>query len=57
MSSLLICIRSFLTVEQAHDISVAAQKRVIQHHRVLHLLTHIDPWRRPDLDHAAAKEG
>lgn len=48
---------STLTVEQAHDISVAAQKRVIQHHRVLHLLTHIDPWRRPDLDHAATKEG
>lgn len=41
-----------LTVEQAHDISVEAQQRVIQHHRVLHLLTHIDPYRRPDLDHA-----
>ena len=35
-----------LTVEQAHDISVAAQQRV------LHLLTHIDPYQRPDLDHA-----
>jgi cation diffusion facilitator family transporter len=44
-----------LTVEQAHDISVAAQKRVLQHHRVLHLLTHIDPYRRPDLDHALAQ--
>ena len=41
-----------LTVEQAHDISVAAQQRVLQHHRVLHLLTHIDPYKRPDLDHA-----
>ena len=41
-----------LTVEQAHSISVNAQKRVLQHHRVLHLLTHIDPWKRPDLDHA-----
>jgi cation diffusion facilitator family transporter len=44
-----------LTVEQAHDISVDAQQRVIQHHRVLHLLTHIDPYRRPDLDHAAVR--
>lgn len=43
---------STLTVEQAHDITVAAQKRVMQHHRVLHLLTHVDPFRRPDLDHA-----
>jgi cation diffusion facilitator family transporter len=42
-----------LTVEQAHDITVAAQQRVMQHHRVLHLLTHIDPYKRPDLDHAA----
>ncbi len=42
---------STLTVEQAHDISVEAQQRVTRHHRVLHLLTHIDPWKRPDLDH------
>ncbi len=40
-----------LTVEQAHDISVDAQQRVMQLHRVLHLLTHIDPYKRPDLDH------
>jgi cation diffusion facilitator family transporter len=40
-----------LTVEQAHDITVAAQQRVMQHHRVLHLLTHVDPYHRPDLDH------
>jgi cation diffusion facilitator family transporter len=43
---------STLTVEQAHDITVAAQQRVMRHHRVLHLLTHVDPYRRPDLDHA-----
>jgi hypothetical protein len=24
---------------------------VLQRHRVLNLMTHIDPWRRPDLDH------
>jgi len=41
-----------LTVEQAHDISVAAQQRVMQRHRVLHILTHIDPYKRPDIDHA-----
>jgi len=43
-----------LTVEQAHDITVAAQQRVMQHHRVLHLLTHEDPYKRPDLDHTQA---
>ena len=33
------------------DASVAARARVLQRHRVLNLMTHIDPWRRPDLDH------
>jgi cation diffusion facilitator family transporter len=42
-----------LTVEAGHDIAVAARQRVLQHHRVLNLMTHVDPWRRPDLDHAA----
>ncbi len=46
-----------LTVEQAHDISVDAQQRVLQHHRVLHLLTHIDPYKRPDLDHLPTAAG
>jgi len=41
-----------LTVEQGHDIAVAAQRRVLARHRVLNLMTHVDPWRRPDLDHA-----
>ncbi|MEY2688281.1 MAG: hypothetical protein RL375_2479 [Pseudomonadota bacterium] len=40
-----------LSVEAGHDIAVAAQQRVMQHHRVLHLMTHVDPWHRPDLDH------
>jgi cation diffusion facilitator family transporter len=43
-----------LTVEAGHDIAVAAQQRVLLRHRVIHLMTHVDPWRRPDLDHAAA---
>jgi cation diffusion facilitator family transporter len=41
-----------LSVEQGHDIAVVARARVMQHHRVLNLMTHIDPWKRPDLDHA-----
>lgn len=41
-----------LTVEQGHDIAVTARQRVMQRHRVLNLMTHVDPWRRPDLDHA-----
>lgn len=42
-----------LTVEAGHDIAVAARQRVLQRHRVLNLMTHVDPWRLPDLDHAA----
>ena len=42
-----------ISVEQGHDIAVTARKRVLQNHRVLNLMTHVDPWRRPDLDHAA----
>ncbi|MDT9002287.1 cation diffusion facilitator family transporter [Paucibacter sp. APW11] len=42
-----------LSVEAGHDIAVEARKRVMQRHRVLNLMTHVDPWRRPDLDHEA----
>ncbi|HEU4842961.1 MAG TPA: cation transporter dimerization domain-containing protein, partial [Burkholderiaceae bacterium] len=45
---------ALLTVEQGHDIAVAARQRVLQRHRVLNLMTHVDPWRRPDLDHGPA---
>ena len=41
-----------LSVEAGHDIAVEARRRVLQRHRVLNLMTHIDPWSRPDLDHA-----
>ncbi|WP_374428723.1 cation diffusion facilitator family transporter [Ideonella dechloratans] len=44
-----------ITVEQGHDIAVAARQRVMQRHRVLNLMTHVDPWHRPDLDHAPVK--
>ncbi len=45
------------TVEAGHDIAVAARERVLQRHRVLNLMTHIDPFRRPDLDHLAVVAG
>jgi cation diffusion facilitator family transporter len=41
-----------ISVEAGHDIAVAARQRVMHRHRVLNLMTHVDPWRRPDLDHA-----
>ncbi len=44
-----------LTVEQGHDIAVEARRRVLQQHQVLNLMTHLDPWRRPDLDHEDAQ--
>ncbi|MFG6468159.1 cation diffusion facilitator family transporter [Roseateles sp. BYS87W] len=40
-----------LTVEAGHDIAVEARRRVMQRHRVLNLMTHVDPWQRPDADH------
>lgn len=46
-----------LSVEAGHDIAVDARHRVMQRHRVLNLMTHIDPWRRPDLDHVPRSAG
>lgn len=40
-----------ISVEAGHDIAVVARARVMQRHRVLNLMTHVDPWHRPDLDH------
>lgn len=45
-----------ITVEAGHDIAVQARDRVLQRHRVLDLMTHIDPWRRPDGDHPGAPD-
>ncbi len=42
-----------ISVEAGHDIAVEARNRVMQRHRVLNLMTHVDPWHRPDLDHQA----
>jgi cation diffusion facilitator family transporter len=44
---------AMITVEAGHDIAVLARQRVLARHRVLNLMTHVDPWHRPDLDHAA----
>ncbi len=44
-----------ITVEAGHDIAVVARQRVLQRHRVLNLMTHVDPWHRPDLDHASTR--
>ena len=43
-----------ISVEAGHDIAVEARQRALQRHRVLNLMTHVDPWRRPDLDHGTA---
>ena len=40
-----------ITVEAGHNIAVAARQAVMQRHRVLNLMTHVDPAHRPDQDH------
>ena len=44
-----------ISVEAGHDIAVEARQRVLQRHRVLNLMTHVDPWRRPDRDHSRSE--
>lgn len=44
-----------LTVEAGHNIAVAARQAVMQRHRVLNLMTHVDPAHRPDADHEPAR--
>lgn len=44
-----------ITVEAGHDIAVEARKRVLGRHRVLNLMTHVDPFHRPDLDHVKGR--
>ena len=45
-------VNALLTVEEGHNIAVAARQAVLQRHRVLNLMTHVDPAHRPDADHA-----
>ena len=42
---------ALLTVEQGNNIAVAARAAVMQRHRVLNLMTHVDPAHRHDADH------
>lgn len=42
------------TVEAGHDIAVEVRRRVIERHRVLNLMAHVDPAHRPDRDHVPA---
>lgn len=48
-------VQADITVEAGHDIAVAARDAVMQDHRVLDLMAHLDPARRPDLDHKTAR--
>ena len=48
-------VEATLTVESGHDIAVNVRQRVIARHRVLNLLTHVDPAQRPDRDHPAPR--
>jgi len=41
-----------INVTQGHDIAVDAKRRVMAHHRVLDVMTHVDPW-SPDGAHGA----
>ena len=42
------------SLQDGHDIAVEARQRVLQRHRVLNMMTHVDPWNLPDLCHAPA---
>ncbi len=44
-------VQADLTVEAGHDIAVEARRRIMRRHRVLNVMTHVDPWHRPDGDH------
>ena len=40
-------IEAAVSVAAGHEIAVAARLRVLQHHRVLNVMTHVDPWQKP----------
>lgn len=42
-----------ISVEAGHDIAVAARERILERHRVLNVMTHVDPSKHPDLKHGA----
>lgn len=41
--------------EATADIAVQARAQVMRRHRVLNLMTHVDPRHRPDLDHPGGR--
>ena len=43
-----------ISVVAAHDIAVAARQRVLARHRVLNLMTHVDPRHKPGTDAAGS---
>ncbi|MDP4302573.1 cation diffusion facilitator family transporter [Leptothrix discophora] len=45
-------VQADLSVEAGHDIAVEARRRIMRRHRVLNVMTHVDPWHRPDADHS-----
>lgn len=47
-------VNASLTVEAGHNIAVDARNRVMQRHRVLNLMAHVDPSHKADLDHLPA---
>jgi divalent metal cation (Fe/Co/Zn/Cd) transporter len=38
-----------MTVEDGHEIAVEAKRRTLERHRVLNVMTHIDPWKDPPI--------
>ncbi|KVQ46915.1 cobalt transporter [Burkholderia territorii] len=46
-----------LTVAQGHDIAVDARARVMKHHRVLNVMTHVDPRKRERVVEVASGNG
>jgi len=45
-------INALLSVKEGHDIAVRARRKVLERHRVLNVMTHVDPW--PDVNKTAA---
>lgn len=46
-----------MTVEKGHAIAVEARNRVLQRHRVLNVMTHVDPSSEHDAVHEMSQEG
>jgi cation diffusion facilitator family transporter len=49
-------IDAILSVKAGHDIAVEARARVLARHRVLNVMTHVDPWYPPGQSAAARQD-